>query len=75
MNRHSLLALAAAALTLAPVAAPGAEQLIDGIAAQVGTRVVLISEVLRMIEISSGAQPMSWLPRWRQVRWLFRHSL
>ena len=36
MNRHSLIAVAAAALTLAPVAAPGAERLIDGIAAHRG---------------------------------------
>ncbi len=52
MNRHSLLAMATAALTLTPVAAGGAERLVDGIAAQVGTRVVLVSEVLR----ASGPQ-------------------
>jgi peptidyl-prolyl cis-trans isomerase SurA len=49
MQTRSLLA--AAALALAWVGGPAAstEQLIDGIAAQVGSRVVLISDVLRAI--------------------------
>jgi len=49
MRTASRLALAAAALLLAPAAGSASEQLVDGIAAQVGTRVVLVSEVLRAI--------------------------
>lgn len=52
MNTHSLLATAAAAFALTPIAATGVERLVDGIAAQVGTRVVLVSEVLQ----ASGPQ-------------------
>lgn len=43
------IAAAFACLTVVPRAADGREQLVDGIAAQVGTRVVLVSEVLRAI--------------------------
>lgn len=49
MRNRSLLVLAAVSAALVPGPAPGAEQLVDGIAAQVGTRVVLISEVMRTI--------------------------
>jgi peptidyl-prolyl cis-trans isomerase SurA len=37
------------ALVLAASAAPAEEQLVDGIAAQVGNRIVLVSEVMRMV--------------------------
>lgn len=46
MQRRSLLVVAAV-LALAPTAAPATEHLVDGIAAQVGSRVVLVSEVLQ----------------------------
>ena len=48
MKRPILLALTAGLLALSAPAG-GAPQLVDGIAAQVGTRIVLISEVLRAI--------------------------
>ena len=49
MPRAGRLALAAIGMTLVATAAVRAtEQLVDGIAAQVGSRIVLMSEVLRM---------------------------
>ncbi len=48
MTRLRIATVGLAALLLS-VPAPAAEQLLDGIAAQVGTRIVLISEVLRAI--------------------------
>lgn len=48
MQRIRLLALASVALAVAGGPAPAAEQLADGIAAQVGSEVVLVSEVMRM---------------------------
>lgn len=43
------IALAACCLSLAAGAAQAAEQLVDGIAAQVGSRIVLMSEVMRVV--------------------------
>jgi peptidyl-prolyl cis-trans isomerase SurA len=49
MQRNRIALGLTAALLWGAGAAPAAEQLVDGIAAQVGTRIVLISEVLRVI--------------------------
>jgi peptidyl-prolyl cis-trans isomerase SurA len=48
-------AAALLALTLCAAGARAAEQLVDGIAAQVGTRIVLISEVLRASQAPEAA--------------------
>ena len=48
MRRSRWLTLASVALAFAARPAPAVEQLADGIAAQVGSEVVLVSEVMRM---------------------------
>jgi peptidyl-prolyl cis-trans isomerase SurA len=50
MRQHIGSWIAAVALVAVPAAARADEQLVDGIAAQVGSDIVLVSEVLQMVE-------------------------
>jgi peptidyl-prolyl cis-trans isomerase SurA len=60
MRSRSLTAIAAACLSAPPASA--AEQLVDGIAAQVGSRVVLISEVMRIAAPQESAMRREGAP-------------
>jgi peptidyl-prolyl cis-trans isomerase SurA len=60
MRKRSLTWIAAATLAVGP--APAAEQLADGIAAQVGSDIVLISEVRGMVEPTEKKMRAAGLP-------------
>ena len=59
--RHPL-ATCLAALALAGFPSQAEEQLVDGIAAQVGSRIVLISEVMRMAGPQEAAMRQAGVP-------------
>lgn len=63
LRRTSSLALALAPALALASAAPATERLVDGIAAQVGSQIVLLSEVLRTVAPQEAALRAAGAPR------------